>query len=58
MLIGQSKIKNLQDDWVALEVRDKGAHALFSTWIGELQLRVKDFKDGKGKEKQFVNSQI
>lgn len=41
------KVKNLQDDWVALEVRDKGAHSLFSTWIGELQLRVRDFKDGK-----------
>lgn len=32
----------LELDWIAVEIREKGF--LSSKWIGEVQLRVRDFK--------------
>lgn len=47
------KITQPDLDWVAVEVREKGLHLLGSDWIGEVQLRVKDFMDGKVHENWY-----
>lgn len=40
------KVKDIEHDWVAVEVRDKAWHMIQSDWIGEIQLKVNTFQDG------------
>jgi len=40
------KIKSVEIDWVAVELREKGLHLMSSDWIGEVCLKVKEYKDG------------
>jgi hypothetical protein len=35
-----SKIKNLEFDWISVELREKGMHLLSSDWIGEVQISI------------------
>jgi len=37
------KVKDVNTDWFAVEVRDKSWHMLQSDWIGEIQLKVSAF---------------
>jgi nucleotide-binding universal stress UspA family protein len=39
------KIRDVETDWFSVEIREQSG--LSSTWLGETQLRVRDFKDGK-----------
>jgi len=41
------KIEHQENDWVAVEIRERGYHLLASDWLGEVQLWVRDFMDGK-----------
>lgn len=41
------KVKEIEYDWIAVEVRDKSWHVLNSDWIGEIQLKASTFKDGE-----------
>eukprot|EP01119_Soliformovum_irregulare_P019540 TRINITY_DN620_c0_g1_i1.p1 TRINITY_DN620_c0_g1~~TRINITY_DN620_c0_g1_i1.p1 ORF type:complete len:366 (+),score=61.04 TRINITY_DN620_c0_g1_i1:69-1166(+) len=45
--------KHIDRDWIAVEVREKGWHVVSSDWIGEVQVRVRDFADGKVHQKWF-----
>jgi len=47
------RIKNIEADYVAIEVREKGMHVIGSDWIGEVALKVRDFKDGEVKENWY-----
>jgi hypothetical protein len=38
------KISDVQSEIVTVQVRDKGSHVVRSDWIGEVSLKVKDFK--------------
>jgi len=40
------KVTNVDYDWIAVELREKGYHILNSDWIGELQFKVREFQDG------------
>jgi len=41
------KVKDLETDWFAVELRDKHFHTFSSDWIGEVQLKVNAFTDGE-----------
>jgi len=45
--------KDIQRDWIAVEVREKGFHVFSSDWLGEVQIRVKDYSDGRVHQKWF-----
>jgi len=47
------RVKNLEYDWILVEVREKGSHLFGSNWIGELELQIKQFSDGKIHENWF-----
>jgi len=44
---------DIKNDWLAVEVREKGYHLLGSDWIGEVKIRIKDYADGKVHQKWF-----
>lgn len=48
-------MKNLEYDWILVEVREKGSHLFGSNWIGELELQIKQFSDGKSIYKSPVS---
>jgi len=45
--------KSPTTDWIAVEVREKGYHIVRSDWLGEVQVRIKDYADGKVHQKWF-----
>jgi len=46
-------LNNFQFDWITVEVREKGYHIIRSDWLGEIQIKVKDFADGAVHQKWF-----
>nr|BAK01870.1 predicted protein [Hordeum vulgare subsp. vulgare] len=47
------KVKDSDRDWVAVEIRDKGAHTISSDWIGEVQIKIAPFVDGEVHEEWY-----
>jgi len=44
-------IKEVDYDWIAVEVRDRSFHVMRSDWLGEVQIKAKEFSDGKVHQK-------
>jgi len=40
------KIRDIDIDWMQIQLRDKHLKLIGSTWMGEIQLQLKDLKDG------------
>lgn len=45
--IFSSKCKNIERDFITIEIRDKGYHFFRSDWVGEVHLNISDYVDGK-----------
>jgi len=44
---------NVHTDWISVEVREKGFHLIGSDWLGEVQVKVKDYADGRVHQQWF-----